>query len=607
MQQIINNGESGLSVRTKINDNFTELYEDKVDKTTTINDKELSGNITLDKSDIGLSEVDNTSDLNKPISNDTQEALDLKLEHISSGLTSLPVIIDNNDGTLTIGVATCNLYDNSDFKGVIKNYNLLSSTISFTDGSEEYIGVRLSGETAEYYKETDPLGMNGSNSFLVTAVWRQGLTLHTSDQGLMGDGLPNKLNSRLLLTEPYKLSIYGGLVCSETITPNPRTVIITSGLVFKGTSSEIVSSFDSSIDLLTKAIKTTLGWTYSQTMVYDNNHINPYAGNESTMTGNKWKYNLYYRSIGDVKETFYIESPEEYSSESAARTASEIGRTDLPVLIQHHCMLVGRSIIQNGATSGITEQFTNRVGNFTSPIPNHNDTSNKQGGVEGEYYHQTLVQNKAIAQDGNLIAPKTSGSGIKLDPDSPTFGYKDLIGYINVDTSAQNAASLATFNGGSIRRYAFGSGDKVDLEFHIPHDYNPGSDLFIHYHWSHNGTAISGNIVGTFVHSYSNGYGRGIFTAEKTITATYNTTNISTTPRFVHRIEEVPLSTPGGSATLLDSNLIEVDGIIGINFTMTTIPTITGGSPNEPFVFFIDIHYQSTQMSTKTKNYPFYS
>jgi hypothetical protein len=50
----------------------------KVDKTTKINNKNLSSNITLLKSDIGLSNVDNTSDLNKPISTTQQTSLNLK-------------------------------------------------------------------------------------------------------------------------------------------------------------------------------------------------------------------------------------------------------------------------------------------------------------------------------------------------------------------------------------------------------------------------------------------------------------------------------------------------------------------------------------------------
>lgn len=50
----------------------------KVDKTTTVNGNALSGNVTLTKSDIGLSSVDNTTDANKPISSATQSALDAK-------------------------------------------------------------------------------------------------------------------------------------------------------------------------------------------------------------------------------------------------------------------------------------------------------------------------------------------------------------------------------------------------------------------------------------------------------------------------------------------------------------------------------------------------
>lgn len=50
----------------------------KVDKTTTVNGKALNTNITINKSDVWLWNVDNTSDLNKPISTATQTALDTK-------------------------------------------------------------------------------------------------------------------------------------------------------------------------------------------------------------------------------------------------------------------------------------------------------------------------------------------------------------------------------------------------------------------------------------------------------------------------------------------------------------------------------------------------
>jgi hypothetical protein len=40
-------------------------------------------NINVSKTDMGLDQVDNTSDLNKPISTATQTALDLKVDKVT--------------------------------------------------------------------------------------------------------------------------------------------------------------------------------------------------------------------------------------------------------------------------------------------------------------------------------------------------------------------------------------------------------------------------------------------------------------------------------------------------------------------------------------------
>lgn len=49
-----------------------------VPKTTTVNGHALSSNVTVSKGDVGLGNVDNTSDANKPVSTATQTALNLK-------------------------------------------------------------------------------------------------------------------------------------------------------------------------------------------------------------------------------------------------------------------------------------------------------------------------------------------------------------------------------------------------------------------------------------------------------------------------------------------------------------------------------------------------
>lgn len=52
----------------------------KVSTTRTIAGHALTSDVTLDKNDVGLGNVDNTSDLNKPISTATQTALDNKID-----------------------------------------------------------------------------------------------------------------------------------------------------------------------------------------------------------------------------------------------------------------------------------------------------------------------------------------------------------------------------------------------------------------------------------------------------------------------------------------------------------------------------------------------
>lgn len=207
---------------------------------------------------------------------------------------------------------------------------------------------------------------------------------------------------------------------------------------------------------------------------------------------------------------------------------------------------------------------------------------------------------------GDIVLPKTSGFGIQVDTAAPTFPWQDLPGILRPDPIGASSPTLAAVRGGLTREFFYSANDKMDMDFHIPHDYVAGSDLFLHIHWGHNGTAISGNFVVTFTYTYAKGHNQAIFPAEKAVVMTYATVNIATTPRYIHRIDEIQLSSNGGSATLQDTALIEPDGVFLVNMTVTTIPTITGGTTNEPFVCYADMHYQSTNIGTKQKAPNFY-
>lgn len=85
---------------------MTAALAGKVPVTRTINGYDLSANRTLAKGDIGLGNVDNTSDANKPVSTAQQTALDLKAPLASPALTGNPTAPTQAPGNDTTRLAT---------------------------------------------------------------------------------------------------------------------------------------------------------------------------------------------------------------------------------------------------------------------------------------------------------------------------------------------------------------------------------------------------------------------------------------------------------------------------------------------------------------------
>jgi hypothetical protein len=221
-----------------------------------------------------------------------------------------------------------------------------------------------------------------------------------------------------------------------------------------------------------------------------------------------------------------------------------------------------------------------------------------------------MAQRKAalLFDNNSIVLPKTSGVGIKVDDSTPTYGWKDLIGRIEPRDGGSTAPSLEVYRGGQVREWAFGLNDEVDLQFHMPHDYAPGTDVFVHVHWSHNGTAISGSLVCNFYSTWAKGFGQSgqIFGSEVNTTLTISTPDVATIPQYSHRVDEIQLSAATPTANQLNTNDFEVDGLFLINMKTTTIPTISGGT-TAPFIHHVDIHYQTTNMPTKGKAPNFYT
>ena len=201
----------------------------------------------------------------------------------------------------------------------------------------------------------------------------------------------------------------------------------------------------------------------------------------------------------------------------------------------------------------------------------------------------------------SVVLPNTSGTGIKLNTVSPAFGWCDLIGPLNAKSTGATAAPLNVFRNNILAYQMDTTGRQFYVVYHIPHDYAPGSDMYLHVHWAHNSASVTtGAVTWAYEATYAKGFDQAAFPASVSGTITQN----ASTVQYQHMVAEGQFSTAGGSASLLNTTNIEVDGLILLTLNMSAN---TMSASTDPFVFTADIHYQSTGITTKNKAPNFYT
>jgi len=248
----------------------------------------------------------------------------------------------------------------------------------------------------------------------------------------------------------------------------------------------------------------------------------------------------------------------------------------------------------------------------------HNGSSGLQGGTSSQYYNLTSTEYTGTGSGvfvrqsdpkitTMLTLPKTSGAGIKVDTTTPTFGWRDIIGTLKIRIVGANDPVFNSYNGTSVRQFQFSNAimNEIFHEYHIPHDYVPGSDVHVHVHWSQT-TVDTGGAAGApgvvkyyFDALYSKGHNQEAFPAAVT---TVSVTQTASATVRQHMITEVQLTTSGA----LGGNNLEPDGVIILR--MYRDPADAADTLDQgPFVHFVDLHYQSTNMATKQKAPNFYT
>jgi hypothetical protein len=214
--------------------------------------------------------------------------------------------------------------------------------------------------------------------------------------------------------------------------------------------------------------------------------------------------------------------------------------------------------------------------------------------------HTEMDTNWTDLRDGlNAQVPKTQGSGIKIGPNSSqTWGWHDLQCEMHYHEGDADAPTVQVYRGG-IKQHAHQVGSAQQITAHMPHDYAPGTDIYIHAHWSHNNPYVTGgSVTWGWELIWAKGHNQAAFSSPITIVEFQN----ASTTQYQHMVCEALASAPGGGANLLNTSDIEVDGMLfGRVYLSANDLTVSQGLVPDVFLHTVDIHYQSTNVATKNR------
>lgn len=170
------------------------------------------------------------------------------------------------------------------------------------------------------------------------------------------------------------------------------------------------------------------------------------------------------------------------------------------------------------------------------------------------------------------------------------YGWRDLLSDALSRATGPKAAPYNVFraNGADeVFGYQLDTTARVIAgQSHMPHDWAVGTKVYLHCHWAAD-VASTSSTTFRFAWSYARGYGVEAFSAPVGVDITQAHCNI----QYGHNIAEF-----SDAQAILPANC-ETDGLILWSLRATTIP-----AAYNPFVFMVDMHYQSDSRDTNERN-----
>jgi hypothetical protein len=131
--------------------------------------------------------------------------------------------------------------------------------------------------------------------------------------------------------------------------------------------------------------------------------------------------------------------------------------------------------------------------------------------------------------------------------------------------------------------------------FHVPHDYAPGTNVYLRTHWMVDTTMTKG-VKWNFIYTYAKGWSSGTFDQTGTTVSIETAANGT---KYRHHCSEIATGILGGS--------LEPDALI-----YTTVKRVANQAGNDDastdhvFLLGASLHYEADRLATPLKETPWY-
>jgi hypothetical protein len=352
----------------------------------------------------------------------------------SAGIHSEPSILDNGNGTVTLGTGDYVFYSDTNFNTPLQKYTITGGTFTFINDDTNYLIADYNGGSPIIYSSTSRANINQSSVHPIITVYRYDNELEILTWDEMGKGLSNKISDRLVRTDRF-VPETGSLIIGEAAT---RYVTLTAGVVWYGAVNHNLDAMNSSGDTMDLWYHSSGVWTNTGITQYDNTQYDD--GTDLVTLGNaKYGVNWVFRTVGDDKKMLIVLGTDSYSLGEAQ--SADI--PPLPEIAITNSILVGKIIVVKDGTTAeeITSAFETTFA--STPITDHNSLSNLEGGTVDQYNHMTDAEYINVQTIPTLSTNLSTETTLRISGDTSLETAIDNFSGVTSQTAGSGLTYLA--------------------------------------------------------------------------------------------------------------------------------------------------------------------